>query len=310
LLINEKAFSDKCYLVGGVIRDALLDLTSADLDIVVEGKKNALSVASHISRKIKITYTAHQSFGTYVFKVSAKNCFCGFDIATARKENYPHPAALPVVNFDATIKDDLFRRDFTINAMAVPLAVIGKVSNQISYNDSGYFFYPESVIDLVGGMKDLSNGLIRVIHNNSFIDDPTRIIRAARFAARFGFKIEKNTLFLAKDEKVKMDAIPRLSNARIGNELILLSKEKYPLKTLHLLDELGVVKSFFPDINLDKFRRWIKDKRNKKTTFSYIGLLSELLSVVDIPSVDFLNKYSISRAIKKEVLSLLRRSYG
>ncbi|MFC1630994.1 hypothetical protein ACFL2I_00360, partial [Candidatus Omnitrophota bacterium] len=153
------------YLVGGFIRDLLLGADNLDLDIVVEG--DGLRFASLLQERIVLKVTGHKRFGTATITLPS-----GFkiDLASARRESYAHPAALPSVS-QSSIKEDLFRRDFTINALAMA----------INRDDFG------RLLDLLAGQQDLIKKKIRVLHDRSFIDDPTRIIRAIRFAQRYNF---------------------------------------------------------------------------------------------------------------------------
>lgn len=147
------------YLVGGFVRDLLLGVKNLDLDIVVEG--DGIKFAQDFAHTLKAKLILHRRFGTATITLGYN---LKIDIATARKETYPYPACLPVVT-SGTIEDDLARRDFTINAMAI----------SIMQKDFGRF------IDLLYGKHDLYHKKIRVLHNLSFIDDPTRILRAIRF---------------------------------------------------------------------------------------------------------------------------------
>lgn len=169
------AFADKkgmaAFLVGGGVRDLLLKRMVKDVDIVVEG--DAVRFARELAADRGLPVKTHQQFGTAV--ISGWSSLC-VDFVTARKECYPFPGALPVVS-RAGIRDDVFRRDFTINALAV-------VMNR---GDFG------TLVDLCGGVEDLKKGRIRVFHENSFLDDPTRILRALRFEQRFGFRLVPGT---------------------------------------------------------------------------------------------------------------------
>lgn len=166
----------RAYLVGGVVRDLLLNKASSDWDIVVEG--SAISLAKVLAKDRKSRLTVYEQFGTATLEFANGIVM---DFATARSEHYPHPGSLPIVKL-GLLKDDLFRRDFTINALAVVL-------NPENWGQ---------LKDFYGGYDDLKNQKIRVLHEQSFVDDPTRILRAARFAGRFGFKVESKTLRLLK----------------------------------------------------------------------------------------------------------------
>ncbi|HEX6781368.1 MAG TPA: hypothetical protein VF125_04990 [Solirubrobacterales bacterium] len=158
------------YLVGGAVRDLLLGRPRADVDLVVEGEAGALA------RRLGGAEREHERFGTVAVEVEGHEV----DIATARTESYPEPGALPVVAPAADVEADLARRDFTINAMAIPLAGEPRL------------------IDPHGGRKDLDLGQLRVLHPRSFVDDPTRAIRAARYGSRFGFSPEPETFELLR----------------------------------------------------------------------------------------------------------------
>lgn len=208
------------YLVGGVVRDLLLKRPNFDLDLVVDG--DAIPLAREITEAMPGKITVHHRFGT------AKIQYPDFslDLATARTEHYPRPGALPVTR-PGTIRDDLYRRDFTINAMAVRLGTPG-------YGD---------LIDPYGGLNDLKYKLIRILHDQSFRDDATRIWRALRYQQRLDFGIEDRTLSLLK-ENISM--LGTISGDRIRYELECLFKEAQPEKGLRQAAELGVLKSLHP----------------------------------------------------------------
>ncbi len=166
--VHELAGGKPVYLVGGAVRDLLLGRGRADIDLVVEG--DAAALATRLGGEV----VEHERFATAKADLDGHEV----DIATARAESYPHPGALPEVQPTAGIADDLARRDFTINAMAIPLR-----------RD------PE-LIDPHRGREDLEAGLLRVLHGGSFEDDPTRALRAARYAARFDFELEPETAAL------------------------------------------------------------------------------------------------------------------
>jgi tRNA nucleotidyltransferase (CCA-adding enzyme) len=185
------------YLVGGGVRDLLLGRGRADIDLVVEGGAEALA------GRLGADVVSHERFGTAKVKLDGHEV----DIATARSEIYPHPGALPVVEPGADLAADLRRRDFTINAMAIPLQGEPRL------------------IDPHGGQADLAAKQLRVLHDGSFIDDPTRAIRAARYAARFGFELEPRTAELLREAN-----LDRVSASRRDAELLRLAAEdKAPL---------------------------------------------------------------------------------
>jgi tRNA nucleotidyltransferase (CCA-adding enzyme) len=204
----------KVYLVGGVVRDLLLGKPNFDLDVVVEG--DAIALAKRISEKFSLDFKKHHSFGTAtVYFDDIK-----IDFATSRRETYVHNGALPRVD-PASLKEDLFRRDFTINSMAVSL-------NKADYG---------LLIDPYQGSVDLKNKIVRVLHDKSFFDDPTRILRAIRFQERFSFKLEAQTAKWMK-QALASDVLGCVNPHRWRDEITLILKEEDPLKPLKRLNSL------------------------------------------------------------------------
>lgn len=204
------------YLVGGCIRDLILGVENLDLDIAVEGK--GIIFAQNLAKRLNASLKTHERFGTATLILTNG---LKVDIATARQETYPYPAALPVVDF-GTLSEDLKRRDFTINAMAISLDK------------------QQGIIDLFGGQDDLGRGKIRILHNLSFKDDPTRIFRAVRFSQRFDFKIEPKTLALLK-EAINNGLLDKVNPHRLRDELRLILKELRPFGPLKQLHDLGAL---------------------------------------------------------------------
>lgn len=204
------------YLVGGFVRDLILGVNNLDLDIVVEG--SGIIFAEQLSRTLKARLIRHKRFGTATLTLKPQ---IKIDIASARKESYPQAAGLPVVA-PGVLKEDLLRRDFTINAMAVSIF-------------PGNF---GSLVDLFGGERDLRQGKVRVLHDLSFIDDPTRILRAIRFKERYNFSIEPATLKLLK-EAVALRMLERVEPQRIRDDLVLALKEEHPLKNIRRIQALA-----------------------------------------------------------------------
>ncbi|MDH4211430.1 MAG: hypothetical protein OEV79_08270 [candidate division WOR-3 bacterium] len=193
------------YLVGGYVRDSTLGRESIDIDVVVEG--DGIKVARLLNTKIKGKLTSHDEFGTASISINSYRV----DLASARTEKYPSPAHLPHV-YPSTIVEDLNRRDFTINAIAM----------SISRENFGEIFDP------FDGMSDIKKKLIRILHRNSFVDDPTRIFRALRYKNRFGFKLEDETERQMR-QALKDGMVQKLSGQRIFNELGLIFAEvSYP----------------------------------------------------------------------------------
>jgi tRNA nucleotidyltransferase (CCA-adding enzyme) len=200
--------ADPVYLVGGAVRDLLLGRGRADIDLVVEGDATALA------ERLGAEVVSHERFATAKVRLDGHE----LDIASARSESYPQPGALPVVEPAATLEEDLARRDFTINAMAISL--------------NG----PERLIDPFEGQADLAAGRLRVLHPRSFLDDPTRAIRAARYAARFGFELEPETEAL-----LRAADLTTVSADRRDAELMRLAGERRAPRGLGLLGEWGLV---------------------------------------------------------------------
>lgn len=203
------------YVVGGAIRDVLLGETPYDLDLVVEGD------AAAFARSLGGALRVHDRFGTSTVKLDPFT----YDIARARSETYAHPGALPDV-VPASLAEDLLRRDFTVNAMALAL-------------DGGQFRAAPNA------REDLEARRLRVLHDASFADDPTRMLRLARYASRLRFAVEPRTRALL-DTAVRDGAIRTVSGPRIGSELRLLAREDDPIEAMHALRVLGLDKAIHP----------------------------------------------------------------
>ena len=208
------------YLVGGVVRDLLLGRANFDLDLVVEG--NAIELTRQLIEIKQGEITTHPRFGTAKLQWNKWSV----DLATARSETYVKPGALPRVK-PSSLSNDLFRRDFTINTMAIHL------------NPSRY----GELIDLYGGRDDLEHKLIRVLHEKSFTDDATRIWRGLRYEQRLNFQLEPNTLQLLKRDIPMLDTI---SGDRIQYELECILQEERPEKVFHRAEELNGLQSLDP----------------------------------------------------------------
>ena len=221
----------RVYAVGGFVRDVLLGVRDEDLDLTVEG--DGVAFARHLAAATDGLCKGPSAFGTSV--VIARDGH-KIDVATARRETYKHPAALPVVE-PGTIRDDLFRRDFSINTLAFAL------------NGPEAFI----LIDWYGGSADLAEGVIRVLHNRSFRDDPTRMFRAIRLEQRFGFILHRHTLRLL-GRAVDKGWIELLSGARLWRELRLMLTGESPIACLRRLDELGILSHIDADLALSPDR--------------------------------------------------------
>jgi tRNA nucleotidyltransferase (CCA-adding enzyme) len=200
------------YLVGGVVRDLLLGAEGADLDVAIEGDAEALAgIPGYTPERDELFLTGRLEAGDQVI-----------DIAQTRAESYPQPGALPEVR-PAPIGEDLARRDFTVNAMAFPLKEGAEL------------------LDPHEGVEDLRAGRLRVLHDRSFIDDPTRALRAARYAARFGFDLEPETASLLAEAD-----LTTVSNDRTQNELRKIAAEADPARALQLIVDWGVMPTLDP----------------------------------------------------------------
>ena len=251
----------RAFLVGGTVRDLLLDREGLDVDVTIEGDAIALAreVAASTGAKLKAS-----EFGTATLKSGAFR----LDLTTARAETYMKPGALPKVR-PSTIHDDLLRRDFSINAVAVELT--GPA--------------PGKILDPTGGVADLRAGLVRVLHHRSFQDDATRIIRAVRYAARFNFRIEESTLdLLARD----LSYLDKISGTRLRQEMSRVFAEKQPDRVIAQLHELGVLRAIHPGLNpSDKHIAAFQSIHGADTTTPALAwaLLASNAGESDIPSL-------------------------
>ena len=205
------------YLIGGSVRDLLLSAPSPDLDLCVVG--DGIAFARVLARELQASVSEQRRFMTAKVKAAGGV----IDIATARRETYPRPGALPHVTPGA-IEDDLARRDFTVNALAIRL------------DDRA----PRHLLDPFGGCGDLAQRQLRILHRQSFVDDPTRLLRAARYAARLGFRLERTTRRLA-EEAVRGGCLDTVSGDRIRRELMLLLDEPRAARGIELCACLGIL---------------------------------------------------------------------
>ena len=218
------------YVVGGFVRDLWLGNPNLDIDIVVEG--DGIRFAKKLAQELHAQTKFHERFGTASLSLPPQSEFpieMTLDIATARTEYYEYPTALPTVE-RSSIKKDLYRRDFTINALAIRL------------NKN-----PGELLDFFGGQRDLKNKVIRVLHSLSFVEDPTRVFRAIRFEQRFGFSISKETHNFIR-HAVEMELFHRVSGHRLGDELIHMLSELKPEKGFRRLQECELLPFIHPAI--------------------------------------------------------------
>jgi tRNA nucleotidyltransferase (CCA-adding enzyme) len=221
------------YIIGGSVRDLLLESSIKDFDLTVEG--NAIVLARALAKKHGGKVTAHTKFGTakwFLPKELISESSDTLDLISARSETYKNPAALPTVKM-GSMDDDIRRRDFTVNTLAIRL-------------DDRHF---GELRDDLNGMDDLKKGIVRVLHDNSFIDDPTRMYRAVRYVERYGFKIAEETLVLIPEAR---PMIKKLSAQRIRHELDLILEEWSAATMLTRLNELDLLKPIHPSLSFDK----------------------------------------------------------
>jgi tRNA nucleotidyltransferase (CCA-adding enzyme) len=211
------------YLVGGAVRDLLLGGRPLDLDLVVEGDPD--QVAAAIGGEVR----THDRFGTATVTLDGFT----YDLARSRRETYAQPGALPEVS-PAPLQEDLLRRDFTVNALAI--ALVGRLAGSLEAAPLG--------------LEDLRRRTLRVLHDASFIDDPTRALRLARYASRLEFEIEPHTRALL-ESALDDGAITTVSGSRIGAELRLLASEPDPVSALRSLGALGIAHAIHPALGLD-----------------------------------------------------------
>lgn len=210
------------FVVGGAVRDLLLGGTPSELDLVVEGDP------ARVIALLDGATVSYDRFGTSTVSVDGVT----YDIVRARRETYPRPGALPEV-MPAGLDEDLRRRDFTVNSLAIALA-----------GDT-----PGELRVIPGALADLSARRLRVLHDRSFVDDPTRLLRLARYRARLGFEIEPGTLALV-GAAVAGEALRTVSGPRIGNELRLLAREQDPVAAFRVLRELGLDSAINPGFGI------------------------------------------------------------
>ncbi|BAF59417.1 hypothetical protein PTH_1236 [Pelotomaculum thermopropionicum SI] len=219
----------RVYAAGGIVRDLLLGMECLDIDLVVEG--DGIELARALGQDYGARVRVHQKFKTATVLLPGE---WQVDVATARMEFYQYPAAMPQIEA-SSLHQDLYRRDFTINAMAVSL----------NRDDFG------EVVDFFGGREDLQRGLIRVLHNLSFVEDPTRLLRGIRFEKRYNMSLEPQTLKLAQ-EAIRSKMLARVSRERIWEELKCILLEPRPGPALARLAELKLWDFLFPAVDYSK----------------------------------------------------------
>lgn len=278
----------KIFLVGGPLRDIFLGKRVLDFDLAISSKVKEFG--EELAKELEGKFIYHSQFLTG--KILYDDQY--IDIAQLRDEIYERPGALPKVKPIADIETDLKRRDFTINAFA-------------------YDLLADKIIDPFGGIKDLKEKKIRILHEKSFFDDPTRIFRAIRFAERFRFQIEKQTLILLK-RAIKRSCLKTVSYQRIFHELNLILKEKNFKEMLYQLSRLGVLKKIFnKSLSLKEISQLAKLKKVKLAEDLIFAYLLFLLSFEEksflkkeiIKIIEDLNAF---KKIKRRLLKAKRPS--
>ncbi len=279
------------YAIGGFVRDLLMRVENFDIDIVVEG--DGIRLAEEFEKRFPCRIRTHRKFGTAIilFPDGLK-----VDVATARLEVYESPAALPKVE-RTSLKADLYRRDFTINTLAIRL-------NSENFGE---------LIDFFGGIKDIKDKVIRVLHNLSFVEDPTRIFRAIRFEQRFKFQISKHTQNLMRNA-VEMGLIDRLSGGRILSELILILEEGDPIPALKRMRDFNLFPLLHPHLQLDEERislfeqihqviNWFDllflEEKYARWLIYFYGLIDGLS---EKHSMELCDRLTLNEKLKKKVL--------
>ena len=240
-----------CYLVGGPVRDRLLDLPLQDLDVSVEG--DATELAAELAEELGAKLIVHRRFGTATLKLAGDQV----DLVTARKEVYSRPGALPKVSPGA-LTDDLARRDFSINALALPMRA----------TESG-------VIDPHGGLNDMANGIVRTLRRTSFFDDPTRMLRAVRYEQRLGFDLDNSTLSDLSDA-VCAGVMTAVSGDRCRRELDRVLNETDPGKALIRAVELRILAAIHPALSRVDILKRIISSPNPSPSSYLVGLVYPL----------------------------------
>ena len=246
-------FGFNSYLVGGTVRDILLNRPAVDIDIMIEG--DAIKLAQAVADNALAKLTIHRAFGTAGFNIESYR----IDLSTCRGESYDRPGALPRVK-PGDICDDLLRRDFSINAMAICI-------NPVDFG---------LLTDLCGGRADLESGLIRVMHDRSFEDDATRIMRAVRYEQRLGFKLERKTALLLRRDAGMLDTI---SSDRLKHEVLLWLAEPQPGSIIRRAGQLGILQKLHPSLKWDRpmqtaFRHALKAGEGAVNTHLYFCLMA------------------------------------
>jgi tRNA nucleotidyltransferase (CCA-adding enzyme) len=288
-----KDMGSGAYLVGGTVRDLFLCKENLDIDIVIEG--DAIHMGERLARELHGIIVSHKRFGTCAVTTPE---YVKIDFATARRETYAGPAALPTVEF-SSFRNDLERRDFTVNAMAISL----------NERDFG------KLIDFFDGVGDIEKKRIKALHDKSFVDDPTRILRGIRLEKRLGFTIEPHTANLMR-KSIEKEIYKRVKEPRLRDEIILALKEKEPIRIIERMDEFRALKIVHPYLKLHKdmggiFKAideacgWYNDNSPRKRSIEkwLIYLMALFADVSHDGALYFCNKFELKRGERLRMLS-------
>lgn len=275
----------RAYIVGGLVRDLIIGQKNPDIDIVIEG--SAIQVAKRIAASTGAHIDTYEQFDTAVLIF---NDGLRIDFASARTEYYQTPGALPRVRRSG-IQADLSRRDFSINAIAM----------SISRKDFG------ALVDVVGGLKDIEKGVIRVLHSLSFIEDPTRILRGIRFAKKFGFTMDRATVSLAA-EAISMGVIRKAAGVRMRDELIDIIYEDSVIECFDEMESFGIFREFNKQLSFTKHKRTLLFNylRTKPDPSSRLHAVLSIL-LYDIPIEDARELLSSLKFKRKDIDAVAER---
>lgn len=262
-IIKEAAatYNTKAYVIGGFVRDLILERDSKDIDIVIES--SGIEIASHIAKKHNLKLSVFKNFGTAMIKFPFQNEVWEIEFVGARKESYRKNSRKPIVE-DGSLQDDQNRRDFTINALAISL-------NKDSYGE---------LVDPFEGLQDIKNKRIvtPLEPNKTYSDDPLRMMRAIRFATQLDFVIEKNSLQAISDNKERIKII---SKERITDELNKIIMSDVPSKGFHLLSKTGLLEIIFPEFEKLRGRETIKGISHKDNFYHTLEVLDNIAPNTD-----------------------------
>lgn len=269
--VYAKKLGLQAWIVGGAVRDFYLNRPTEDMDLTFDRTQD--SVAGFCVRNWLGEKQKFPQFGT--FQINLNNGY-KLDLARLRTETYERPGALPTVSFTTDIKQDLFRRDFTVNAWAVSIL-------PDSFGKS---------VDPYGAKKDIDKGLIRVLHEKSFLDDPTRMFRAVRFAGRFGWKLAPKTERLLREAVDQEYPLLLSSRLRLAKELVKILQEPNAKRIFELMDKYDLLKFAYPNV------KWIPAL--ERTTDPHFRLALLILSLGE-RSRNFLRSLSLPKPFSTEV---------